>query len=194
MKTFIKLFWFSGLSLAMALISCQKEEYALPEPPNGGGTITNGIIGPSAMVVGFTKGIAEKANRYDYRIGGYPSELNLSYPKLTEAEWQSNLILTYMVQNVNSKDAYYVVPGKGASGAYSIYKNDKRTEYSIVFLDSRYQPAQNVDYYDMAKIIMITLAPGSGTASRSQLLAELYKAGVNIDDYHEVAHYFDLDN
>ncbi len=194
MKTRIKFLAYSGLSLAMALISCQKEEYALPNPPNRGGTISDNRIAPTAVVVGSTKGIAAKANRYDYRVGSSPRELILSYPRLTEEEWQSNLILTYMVQKVDNEDAYYVVPGKGASGAYSMYKNDKRTECSIVFLDSEYRPAQEVDYYDMTKIVMILPSPETGNASRSQLMEELNKAGIDINDYHQVTHHFDLEN
>lgn len=159
---------------------------------NSGGTITIDRAVPTSVVVSLPDSLGSIATRYTYSISA-ASRLNLKYPSMTREQWHSSLILTYMVHTSNTIETYSVVPGKGA-GDYWMYKNDKETESIIVFFRlGGYTPVAQGDY-GMAKIIIIQPSGEPHRYSRRKLIEDLYKAGVHIEDYHQITNYFGMEN
>ena len=126
----------------------------------------------------------------------FGSSFRIDFPELTQSVLENDAILTYLRRSdTNIGTTYFPIPGISIAylielelslGVAATYFYDRRTGDSLA-------PPDGV--FDVIKFVIIsTNSTTSGKSSKESILQELKDAGVDVNDYQQVAEYFGFED
>jgi hypothetical protein len=187
MKT-IKLFTILFLVMGVGLTSCKKGEMGDPGPIG-----ETGPAGPQGEQG--VQGEEGNANvqTYTFDISTIAtSNFTVLFSELTQDVLDNDVILTYIQRTSTSR--YYQIPGISFSNDFEV---ELRSGELGIFNYSRTTGASQTltagDYNLIKAIIIESSNTSSGKSENKDVLSELKEAGVDTNDYYQVADYYGLD-
>lgn len=222
MKTIAKLFMLSLMTLAFIIISCTKEGPEGPAGEQGisgqdgldgmdgadGQNGTNGTDGNANIQSGTVilnnedwewLGIRYWFFTSEAAINKFTRSAELTIPEISQDIYDNGLVLVYL----KVQQSYRPLPIIWDRGDYNTHIEFEYNNESLIlhyFFDrtgNTFPP--NLETYDIRsdifKYIIIQGNPitGKSTVSKDIILQKMVKAGVDVNDYKQVADYFGLD-
>ena len=185
MKT-IKLFTVLFLAMGIAITSCKKGDMGDPGPIGETGPAgpqgEQGVQGEegNANVQTFTFDISTVTN----------SNFTVPFSELSQDVLDNDVILTY-IANTSS---YYPIPGVSFSNEFEVeLQLGEMNIYSYSRTTGALRALTAGEFRLVKAIIIESSNTSSGKSENKDVLSELKEAGVDTNDYYQVADYYGLD-